>query len=386
MNGKPFSIPMVGRSTDEEHRAATPLELFFDLVFVVAIAQAAAGLHHAIAANHASEGLLQYTLIFFAIWWAWMSFTWFATSFDTDDVPYRLAIFVQLTGALILAAGVPDAFEDLDFKLVTLGYVVMRVPLIALWFRAGRSNEANRAASVRMAVGIAVLQLFWVALAFSPKTWTLPGFLVLLVFELAVPAWALGRLGVNWHAHHVAERYGLLTIIVLGESILAISMAVRATMDAGELSTAVIPSVVGGLLIVYSLWWIYFDRPAHHQLKSFRRAFIWGYGHYLIFAAGAAVGAGIAVSVDYATDHASIGMFGVGMAVAAPVAVFLLSVWFLHRREEDPGFGMVLIPGATLLILLTPFTRYAIVLTGLILVALVGIKVVWNHRLHLQGS
>ena len=100
--------PMVARPTDEEHRSATVLELFFDLCFVVAVAQAAAGLHHALSARHVADGVVDYLLVFFAIWWAWMNFTWFASAYDTDDVAYRLTTLVQITGALVFAAGVPE--------------------------------------------------------------------------------------------------------------------------------------------------------------------------------------------------------------------------------------------------------------------------------------
>ena len=110
--GARLSARMTARSPHEPHRASTPLELFFDLVFVVAIAQAASGLHHAIAEAHALQGLVGFLMVFFAIWWAWMNFTWFASAYDCDDVPYRVAVFVQITGALILAAGVPAMFES----------------------------------------------------------------------------------------------------------------------------------------------------------------------------------------------------------------------------------------------------------------------------------
>jgi low temperature requirement protein LtrA len=96
---------MEPRSPGETHRTATPLELFFDLVFVVAVAQAASALHHGIAEGHAGESVLSYGIVFLAIWWAWMNFTWFATSYDNGDVPYRLLVFVQMTGALIMASG-----------------------------------------------------------------------------------------------------------------------------------------------------------------------------------------------------------------------------------------------------------------------------------------
>ena len=98
---------MVSRRTDEEHRVATVLELFFDLCFVVAVAQAAAGLHHAISEDHIADGVVSYLLVFFAVWWAWMNFTWFASAYDTDDIAYRLTTLVQIAGALVFAAGVP---------------------------------------------------------------------------------------------------------------------------------------------------------------------------------------------------------------------------------------------------------------------------------------
>ncbi len=382
----PFMVPMTGRSPDEVHRAATPLELFFDLVFVVAIALAAAALHHAIADGHPAEGVGKYLMVFFAIWWAWMNFTWFASSYDTDDVPYRLAALLQLTGALILAAGVSSAFADLDFTVVTVGYVVMRVALVLQWLRAARSDPANRQAALRMATGVTLAQVGWVGLLFAPPSWTLPGFFLLAGVELLIPAWASMTAQTFWHAHHIAERYGLLTIIVLGESILAAATAFQASMEAGELSRSVLPIAGGGVLIVFSLWWIYFDREAHVFLYSMRRAFAWGYGHYLIFASGAAVGAGLAVAVDQATGHAHIGPFGAGMAVAVPVAVFLCSLWYLHRHESDPLWAKALGPTVAGLVLLTPFTGQAVLFTGMLLVGLVAIKIAWSHHMHTTAA
>ena len=100
---------MVPRERGEEHRASTPLELFFDLCFVVAVAQAGVQLAHALAEGHIWSALPHYLFTFFGIWWAWMNFTWFASAYDTDDVPYRVATLVQITGALVFAAGVPRA-------------------------------------------------------------------------------------------------------------------------------------------------------------------------------------------------------------------------------------------------------------------------------------
>jgi hypothetical protein len=112
---------MVRRDPGEAYRAATPLELLFDLCFVVAVAQAGGRLVHAVAQGHAGHGVVGYAVIFFAIWWAWMNFTWFATAYDTDDVPYRLVTLVQIAGVLILAAGVPRAFDHSDYSIIVAG-------------------------------------------------------------------------------------------------------------------------------------------------------------------------------------------------------------------------------------------------------------------------
>jgi len=365
-----------------EHRAATPLELFFDLVFVVAIAQAAGQLHHGLAAAHVGEVVLSYFMVFFAIWWAWMNFTWFASAYDTDDVPYRLAVFVQLTGALMLAAGVPRAFEHADFALMAAGYVVMRLALVSLWLRAARSDPAQRASAHRYALGVTLCQIGWVAWLFIPPAWALPGFVGLVVAELLVPVWAERAALSPWHPGHIAERYGLFTIIVLGESILAASIAIQSAADAGDFTSAVGTIIIGGLLIVFSMWWLYFEQPVDERLASQSTAFIWGYGHYFIFASAAAVGAGLAVAVDFATGHAEIGAFGAGATVAVPVAGYLLGVWALHTGAGEEGpIVRFAIPAVALLVLLTPLTGHAVLATGALLATLLATKLAMVSRL-----
>lgn len=365
---------MTARSPREAHRTATVLELFFDLVFVVAIARAAAGLHHAIGADHVMAGLAGFGMVFFAIWWAWVNFTWFASAYDCDDVPYRIAVFVQITGALILAASITQMFEERHPNLATIiGYVVMRLALVAQWLRAASSDPDRRQTALRYATGISILQIAWLAPLAEPSLWT-SAFLVLATLEMALPAWAERTGRTTWHRHHIAERYGLFTIIVLGESILAATLAIEAAVAGGEPLVALLPVILGGLLIVFSLWWIYFDRPAHDLLTSLPRAIVWGYGHYFIFASAAAVGAGLAVAIDQTTGHAAIGAMGAGFAVAIPVVVFVLSLWFLHYRPADSETRWVG-PIAAPLILLTPYTEHAVLLTGVILAAIVALKV-----------
>ena len=123
------------------------------------------------------------------------------------------------------------------------------------------------------------------------------------------------------------------------------------------------------------MWWVYFDRPVHDLLTSFRKAIVWGYGHYLVFAAAAAVGAGLAVNVDYVTHHAKIGAAAAGAAVAIPVAIFLSACGSFTTGpsiERPRAFG----PIAAGAVLLAPLTGYGVLLTGMILASLVAIKLV----------
>ncbi len=161
-NETPWAVPLSGRDRHEEHRSSTPLELFFDLTFVVAIAAAAANLHHGLAEAHWNN-LGGYLVVFFAIWWAWMNFTWFASAYDTNDVLFRALTLVQMAGVLVLAAGVPRALNDANYDIAVLGYAIMRVAMVALWLRAARGHPQRRTTCLTYAVGIAMLQLLWIA-------------------------------------------------------------------------------------------------------------------------------------------------------------------------------------------------------------------------------
>ena len=361
--------PMVARDRYQAHRTATPLELLFDLVFVVAVAQAAAGLHHAIAQDHLEQGVLRYATAFFAIWWAWMNFTWFASAYDTDDVPYRLAVFVQISGALVLAAGIPKAMEHGDFTTGTVGYVIMRLAAVPQWLRAAHSDPPRRSCCLRFAAGISVLQICWVARLFLPGPWQMAAFAVLTAAELLVPVIAERAAPTTWHPHHIAERYGLFTIIVLGESILAASLAVQTALDADQPFTDLITTTLGGLLIVLSMWWIYFAKPAERLFRSLRASFTWGYGHYFIFSSAAAIGAGLALAVDHTTGKAHVSEHLAAWSLTVPVAVFVLTVWVLHVRPHHSGLAHgAVFPAAALLVLAATFTGQPVLITGLIMV------------------
>ena len=174
---------MVGRQPDEEHRTATPLELLFDLTFVAAVALAAAELHHALADGQVGHALLAYLIAFFAVWWAWMNFTWFASAYDTDDVPYRLFTLLQMGGVLVLAAGIPAAFEHFDFTTLVIGYVIMRLAVVGQWLRAAAEDPAGRPAAWRYAVGVALVQVGWVGRLWLPGAAGWIAFAILIIAE-----------------------------------------------------------------------------------------------------------------------------------------------------------------------------------------------------------
>ena len=369
---------MVARDPDEEHRTATTLELFFDLCFVVAVAQAAAGLHHALSGGHVADGVVDYLLVFFAIWWAWMNFTWFASAYDTDDVAYRLTTLVQIAGALVFAAGVPSALDHRDFAVITAGYVLMRLALVTQWLRAARSDPPHRRSSLRFALGVTLVQIGWVLRLALPPGWGLVGFGVLVVAELAVPVWAERSARTTWHREHIAERYGLFTIIVLGETVLSATLAVEAAAALDVAWATLATTAVGGMLTVFAMWWLYFAKDAASVLTSLRAGFVWGYGHYFVFGSAAAVGAGLAVSVDavgVAAEHLTSRAASTSFTV--PVAVFLLAVWALQWRPHHlTGWHNVLAPVTAVAVLAATFTPEPVLVTGILLSALVAAGVV----------
>ncbi|MCM2419857.1 low temperature requirement protein A [Streptomyces sp. RKAG293] len=369
---------MTARSRDETHRASTPLELFFDLCFVVAVAQAGARLVHALAAGHPGNGVVGYLLVFFGIWWAWMNFSWFASAYDTDDVLYRITTLVQITGVLIFAAGVPRAFDDNDWTITVIGYSVMRLALASQWLRAAHGETGDaRGCALRYAFGVTVCQFGWIGLLFLPDGAKVWAFLGLIVVELSVPLFAERRHQTSWHPQHIAERYGLFTIIVLGESIAAATVAVQSALDEHEAVAELLPIAGGGLLIVFAAWWIYFAVPIEEHLVSNREAIPWGYGHYIVFVSAAAIGAGLEVAVEQSVGKAEISVRAASAAVTVPTAVLFFTVWLLHSRHYKRGIAQQLVlPVASLLVLACTFGgESAVLLAGVVSALTVAVGV-----------
>ena len=351
------TLPMTPRSPHEPHRVASTLELFFDLVFVIAVGIAGSQLHHALSHGHIAHGVLSYLFIFFCIWWAWMNFTWFATAFDNDDWVYRALTFLQMGGVLTMAAGIAPFFETGSVFVAAAGYVIMRVAMCAQWLRAARNNREYSKVARTYAVGIALMQVYWVAIGFVqvPQPWNTVLLIIGIIGEVSVPVLAERERQTPWHPHHITERYGLFTLIVLGESLLGSANAIIASVNEGHLDWPLIAIAVMALVVAGGMWWIYFWGEHHIAIGGMSDTLPYGYLHYLIFAAAGAYSAGVELMIDVVKHEAhGISTIGAAYALAIPVAVFVIVVWALVIRRQAAPIVTGVIHAAIVLILVDP--------------------------------
>ena len=331
---------MAGRDPHESGRVATSLELLFDLTFVVAFGVAGNEAAHLLAEGHIGAALLGFGFAMFAVIWAWINFSWFASAFDTDDWIYRVTTLVQMVGVIILALGLPPMFASIDHGptldngVMVLGYVVMRLAMLAQWLRAARQCPDRRQACLTYAVAILVAQIGWIVQIFADFSLAASAVMVvfLLVVELAGPFVAERfRGGTPWHAHHITERYSLLAIIALGEGVVGTVAAVSAVIEAQGWSVDAVLVALAGTGLTFGMWWVYFVLPSGAVLHRHReRSFGWGYGHVLLFGAIAGTGAGLHVAAYYIEHVAHIGAVATVLTVAVPVAVYILMVYVLY--------------------------------------------------------
>ncbi|MBW4042661.1 MAG: low temperature requirement protein A [Acidobacteria bacterium] len=366
---------MLPRDPDEPHRAASSLELFFDLTFVVGVSVAAHELLHA-EQTGAVQGIVLYLAAFFAVWWAWVNFTWFASAFDTDDWLYRVLTIVQMGGVLVTAAGIPAMIEHGSFALGVIGYVVMRLALVAQWLRAGR-HPGFRVTAIRYAIGVTVVQIGWCLLLVVPRPGAYGAIGVLIALEFAVPVWAERRRVTPFHRKHIAERYGLFTLIVLGEGLLSVANALIDAQGSARGWELVLLGATA-LVLIAGLWWIYFARESPVLATGMRGTFAFGYLHYVIFGAAAALAAGLELSIGLIEEPGGAEARGpsalqptIHAATTVPVALFLLATWFLVLRGAlGPGARRA-VPVLAVLVGAAALVPYALQVAALLVIAIV---------------
>jgi low temperature requirement protein LtrA len=325
---------MLGRDPHESNRVSSPLELLFDLTFAVAFGTAAGELAHALADGHVGAGIVAFCFATFGISWAWINFTWFASAYDTDDWIYRLTTMLQMVGVLVLALGLKPMFDSvtehhdtLDLDVMVGGYVVMRVAMVLQWWRAGSHDRDRRDVVRTYVLSILVAQVLWVVLALLdlPVATTFALLVVPFLIELGGPVYAETRLaGTPWHPHHIAERYGLMVIIALGEGLIGTMASINVLAEDG-LSWEIGLLALAGTALTFGIWWSYFVIPAGAILHAHReRSFGFGYGHLAVFGSIVAVGAGLHGGATYLEHATHLGLVGTVLAVAVPVSLYTL--------------------------------------------------------------
>jgi low temperature requirement protein LtrA len=315
-----------------ESERVTPLELFFDLVFVLAITQCTALMSH----DQSWSGLIQGLLILGVLWWAWVGYAWLTSVIDPEAEAVRGAIFVAMAALLIVSICVQEAFGNLALAFA-LGIGVFRAAHIALFMLAGADDHDLRrsviglAVSTAIAVGILALASFFDGLA-QGALWALAIFL-----DMAGP-YFFGSEGWKLVPGHFAERHGLIVIIALGESIVAIGVGASGTLDLGIGTAAVL-----GIFLAAALWWTYFDVVALISARRLGEAEVgraqnelardsYSYIHLLMVAGIVLIAFGMKVTIGHHGSH----LHAVpAFALLGGLAIFLLGlVSFRYRHVK----------------------------------------------------
>jgi low temperature requirement protein LtrA len=310
------------RSLEDGERHASYLELFFDLVFVVAIAQLA----HELVLDHSLAGFATAAALYLPVFIAWQGFSIYADRFDTDDVVFRIVILLGMLSILALGVLIPDVISG-ESTGFAIAYVVVRSLLVGLYARAYVHVPEARPLIVRYATGYGLGAALWlVSLAFAaPERYVLWG--IALAWEYSLPT-LFRRLHtrIPVHASHVPERFALFTLIVLGESVVAVALG---TADKEwELSSAV--AAVLGFVAAAAIWWTYFGHGVEFALeRSTNAILIFTHAHIPLLAALTAVSAGIALSIEQAS--ASSLDSGARWALAGGAAAYLACVTIAQR-------------------------------------------------------
>jgi len=284
-------------------RRVTWLELFFDLIFVAAVAQVDSPL----SANYSLAGVFRFLAFFVLIWWAWVGHTLYSTRFDTDDLVQRLLTLIQMFAVAAMAANAKDAFDSRYSAGFAGAYAAMRLVLVFQYLRARHVPE-SRQLITHYATGFGVAAVVWIvsALVDPPTRYWL--WAVALTIDLGTPFFALDHAEkIPPDSAHLPERFGLFTIILLGESIVAVMHGME-SQDSWSLSAAL--SAFQGMGIAFCFWWWYFDgaagaseRPIHTRRQAML-FHIWNYAHWPLYTGIALAAVGVKHIVALAPgDH-----------------------------------------------------------------------------------
>ncbi|MGH9211995.1 MAG: low temperature requirement protein A [Acidimicrobiales bacterium] len=322
----------------EESRHATWLELFYDLVFVVAVARLALLLHD----DHDLGGLLTFFALFVPIWWAWISFSYFADLFDEDRPLDRIAQLAAMLGAAVVAVALSSGVSD-DSTVVAAAFAAMFTLLAVLYAHAGRTEPAARELIRWYVAGSTAGASLWAAsiVTPTPARYWLWGLAVVVNAMLSGPVAYARTTAPPQQVSHMPERFGLFALVVLGESVLAVVNGI----DAATWGMASVVTAVAGFVIAASIWWVYFGAFDEHAidraLASGRyaqvRSFLYGYGHLAVYAAIAATGVGVELAIEEAGHDGEPVML---LAVALTLVMVGLTIMASGVGSQGPGYVM----------------------------------------------
>jgi low temperature requirement protein LtrA len=312
-----------------EERHATWLELFFDLVFVVAVAELGQNLTH----DPTLHGFLLYVGLFIPVIWVWAGFTFYANRFDTDDLTYRLLVLLAMFAVAALATNAPDAIGK-GGRGFAISFIFVRLVLLALYARAIRYvPSARRVASIYFAAFSLGVVIWLVSLLVPPPgRWWL--WAAALVLELGVPFYAWRRVpGAPVDPRHLPERFGLLTIIVLGESVLGVVLGVANT--SWELDSGL--AAAGGFLAAAAVWWIYFDYLDESVVSRGSMAgLVFTYAHFPVIIGIGTLGVGVKFEILAAAGNPN--YEDTGWVLCAGVAMCMIGLAAIHLATPPTLF------------------------------------------------
>jgi low temperature requirement protein LtrA len=315
---RPPRLRTVG--AEEEERHATWLELFFDLVFVICIAEVV----HTLEDDRTLGGFLGTAGLFVPIWWAWVGYTVYADRFDTDDLLHRVLVLAGMLAVIAMALSVHDALHGGSARFA-LTYVAVRTVVLLLNARARRHAAPARPLLNLYLAAFTASAALWLVSVLVPEPYRYLLWAVGTTIELSAP-W-LGRRQIAQapiHASHMTERYGLFTLIVLGESVISVAQgAAGVDWEPGTLAVA-----LTGFLVVACLWWIYFEYISGLANRSVLQGLCFNYAHLPLLAGLVSVALGIELAVLESAAHEL--ERATAMALGGGTALYLLALTALH--------------------------------------------------------
>ncbi|MGC1308579.1 MAG: low temperature requirement protein A [Phormidesmis sp.] len=317
----------------ESDRHATWLELFFDLVFVLAIAE----LSHHLHSHLTWAGIAGFAALFIPIWWLWVDFSYFADQFDVEQGVYRLIILGVMFGLVVMALTISNALAGGSAQFA-MAYAALRLVITFLYLQAWRFVPPSRELTKRYVISFAIALALWLISIATPTPVRFWLWALALLVEIGNgPITYLTIRNVPTHNSHMDERFGLFMIIALGEAIVAVAAGVSETnWDWQSVLTG-----AGGFLIAVNLWWTYFERVNESTINqalrggkmALLRSFLYGYSHVLAFMGIAATSVGIQVAIESANGHAF--SAEVRAVLCGGIAIFLIGVTTL--QWASPG-------------------------------------------------